>query len=421
MRLVIAYSGGLDSTTLLASLAGLAGRDPLPELLAVHVDHGLHPDSASWAAQCARQAGDLGVDIDTYTVSVEQHAGLSREAAAREARYELFHEVIGPGDVLLTAHHLDDQAETFLLMALRGSGPAGLAAMPARAGFGQGHLCRPLLDFDRAALEAWAREQGLEWLEDPSNADQSLDRNFLRHRVLPLLAEQWPQAARTLARAARHSGAAAELLHEAAAHDLERNPLHGECLPAELLLPLGPERQRNLVREWLRVNGLRMPSSEQLERIFREIVLAAPDARPRLALDGRELRRFRGVLYLVDELPVPEPVCWQQDTLVPAPGLGRLRRLDSDRGLPPGPVEVRYRQGGERLTPEGRSGHHELKKLLQEAGVLPWWRDRIPLLYRDDELLAVGDIWLSEEHLEAGGWRPAWDERPRLLADEYRL
>ena len=418
---MVAFSGGLDSTVLLASLARLAVDNELPDLLAVHVDHGLHAHSAAWAEHCAAQGRALGIDTDIYAVKVEQGSGLSREAAAREARYELFHELVGPGDVLLTAHHLDDQAETFLLMALRGSGPAGLAAMPARASFGQGMLLRPLLDFDRSALASWAREQDLDWIEDPSNADQSLDRNFLRHRVLPLLGEHWPQAARTLARAARHSAAAAELLHEAAAGDLERNPLHGECLPADLLLPLGPERQRNLLREWLRVNGLRMPSSSQLERIFKELVLAAPDARPCIQLDGRELRRYRGVIYLVEALPEMRGGSWLDGKLAIGEGAGALRREAAARGLAPGPVEVRFRRGGERLVPEGRTRHHELKKLLQQAEVLPWWRDRIPLLYRDQQLVAVGDLFVSEEHLVEGGWRPAWENRPRLTAGEFQL
>src|SRR6266404_3089306 len=202
----VAFSGGADSTALLAALAQLE-RPPL-KLRALHVDHRLHPHSVRWVAHCRRVARALGVPLQVRTAKVARLRGESPEAAARAARYQLLAAALAPQEALLTAHHEDDQLETVLLQLLRGAGLAGMAAMPARAAFARGALVRPLLSWSRAELTAWVRSRGLEWLEDPGNAELRHDRNYLRMRVLPLIRERWPAAAATVARAARHAAAA---------------------------------------------------------------------------------------------------------------------------------------------------------------------------------------------------------------------
>ncbi|HEV2287260.1 MAG TPA: tRNA lysidine(34) synthetase TilS, partial [Steroidobacteraceae bacterium] len=208
-ELCVAFSGGADSTALLAALAGQSGK--LGALRALHVDHGLHPDSAAWAARAVAAARGLGVPCGVLDAKVARGRGDSLEARAREARYRLFEAALRPGEVLLSAHHEDDQLETVLLMLLRGAGVAGLAAMPELVRFGPGLLVRPLLSRSRAALAAFVRAAGLPHLEDPSNLDERLDRNYLRRRVLPALRERWPAAAATVSRSARHAAEAGRL------------------------------------------------------------------------------------------------------------------------------------------------------------------------------------------------------------------
>lgn len=424
-RVVVAYSGGMDSTVLLEALA--QRRYALPPLAAVHIDHGIHPDSARWVEHCAARCKALDIPLESYGVSIDA-SGQSLEAAAREARYDVFHDFLQANEVLLTAQHQDDQLETFLLQALRGAGPAGLAAMPVRAPLGEGTLLRPLLDFDRAMLAAWAQEQGLEWIDDPSNVDESINRNYLRRRVVPVLKERWPAAAQTLSRAARNCAEAGELLETLATADLERSSAPIDCLSVDLLLPLPESRRKNVLREWLHLNGLRMPSASRLEHVLQEVIAAAPDAMPVVEVGGAELRRYRGHLYIVRSMPEPSAGQWQGGVFELGEGLGWLEWLPAEvkadsanqsaGSVPePGALEVRYRLGGERLQPAGRKETHDLKKLFQDAGVLPWQRGRIPLLYADAELVAVGDLWHTAGFSRNGGPPLAWRERPRVFAE----
>lgn len=421
-RLVVAYSGGMDSSVLLEALA--RRREALPPLAAVHVDHGIHTESERWAIHCRERCQALDIPLEAYGVTIDA-AGKSLEAAAREARYEVFHDLVEPGDVLLTAQHQDDQLETFLLQALRGAGPSGLAAMPARSPLGGGYLLRPLLGFERQQLEAWARQEAITWIDDPSNTDEEINRNYLRRRVVPLIKERWPAAGQTLSRAARHCAEASELLEMLATHDLERSNAPADCLPIDLLLPLPQSRQKNLLREWLHLNGMRMPSAVRLEHVLTEVIAAAPDAMPLLDVGASEIRRYRGHVYLVQPGRKPAAGTWENDVFELGEGYGWLERkpgiagkVGLDLGLANSGLDVRYRQGGESLRPAGRRETHDLKKLFQEAGVLPWERDRIPLLYCEGELAAVGDIWIAAEFAQEDGDQLEWHDKPRLFAEE---
>jgi tRNA(Ile)-lysidine synthase len=409
-KLCVAFSGGPDSTALLAALAQL---QPRPRgLRAVHVDHGLHPDSRRWSRQAVRLARSLGVPCEVLTVRVPRTPGASVEARAREARYRVIAAGLAPGEVLLTAHHEDDQLETVLLQLLRGAGVAGIAAMPELARFAGGLLARPLLTRARAELLAWVRTRGLECLEDPSNREDRYDRNYLRLRVLPLIRARWPGAAATVSRTARLAAEAQRLLETEALADLAR-ARHGAALSASALRALPPERRRNALRFWIAARGFAVPSSRRLEEIAGPLLAARPDAQPLVAWPGARLRRAGELLELSGAgsgaaAPARPPgaarrVRWRWRTrpvcVLPAGG-GRLELRSDARGpldlaALAAELTIRWRQGGERLAPVKGGPRRALKSLLQEARVPADERGRLPLVYCRGKLVAVADLWLD--------------------------
>lgn len=421
-RYRVALSGGLDSSVLLYALA--AERAVLPgELTAVHVHHGLHKDADAWQAACERTCRALSISLESRRVTVSPGKGESLEAIAREQRYTVFRERMQPGDALLLAHHADDQAETFLLQALRGAGVRGLAAMPERADFAGGSLLRPLLPFTRADLEDWARSHGLEWNEDPSNADRGFDRNYLRHEVMPALKRRWPAAAHTLSRAARHSAEAEAVVQVLAAEDWQRYGA-GETLPVQALTALPEPRARQLLRHWIHLRGLPLPPSIKLSEILLQ-AQAAEDRNPCVDWEGAEVRRYADQLFALRPLPAPpgefqlRPGSFEDLGsglgalgLVPAAGEGIRAALCGPAGF-----RVAFRSGGESCQPTGRAHGRPLKKWLQEMHVFPWLRDRLPLVYSGEDLLAVAGLFACEPYAARpgeAGLRIEWREHPPL-------
>ena len=392
-RVWIAYSGGLDSTVLLRAAAAVRERLPGP-LWAVHVDHALHPDSGRWAEHCRVTCEDLAIPLRECRAEVKPGRGESLEAVARTARYGEFFALLAPGDLLLTAHHLDDQAETLLLALIRGSGVHGLAAMPPVADLGLGRLVRPLLGHPRAALEHYARTLGLTWLEDPSNREPAMDRNYLRQLVLPLLRERWPAVSVTLARSGAHCADAAALVDLAAGRELAG--LGGER-PGTLSIPGLARLERTLrkavLRLWLRRRGFLGPDTAHLGRILDEVLPARPDADPWVAWRGCEVRRYRQDLFALRPLP-PAPtgpgLPWDQPVLQLPHGLGTLERVaDAAAMALMGPVRVRFGVSELSCRPPGGAHQRSLKKIFQEAGVPPWLRPYVPLVFAGDDLVAV--------------------------------
>lgn len=392
-RYWIALSGGLDSTVLLHALSQLR-----LSLAAIHVDHGLSPESANWSRQCRDLCEGLGIELVEQQVEVNRQ-GKGLEAAAREARYTAFNSVLGEGEMLLTAHHQDDQAETLLLQLLRGGGVRGLAAMPECRPLGQGWLGRPLLHFSRQTLQAYAEDNGLSWVDDPSNFDTSLERNYLRHELMPQLEERQQGVKAVLARSADHFAESSELLDELAEQDLAGIENKASWLSISGLLKLNPARQRNVLRFWFRHQGLAVPDSRNLKRVFDELIPAGEDAEPLVHWPGAEVRRYRERLFAMPPLAALD----EELFMFPWPGElpEGLGKLTTERVLGKGIKEaylqnkltVGWRQGGERIAPPGRSGHHSLKKLYQEAGIPPWERQRRPLIYIDGELAQVAGLW----------------------------
>jgi tRNA(Ile)-lysidine synthase len=411
VALCVAFSGGADSTALLAALSQLK-RAPRT-LRAVHVDHGLHPDSASWAVHAVELARALGVPCTVLRARAARTRGESLEARARQARYALLAAALAAGEVLLTAHHEDDQIETVLLMLLRGSGVAGLAAMPEAAPFARGLLVRPLLTRSRAELVAWVRAAGLDYLDDPSNLDQRLDRNFLRMQVLPAVRERWPAAAATVGRTARHAAEAQRLLDELAQADLSRSRA-GPALAASSLRTLPPERRRNALRFWIASRGFPVPPTARLNEIAGPLLAARPDAQPSVEWPGARVERQSGSLTLGPAgragRTAPQagaatlsPIIWRWRA-APACALpGDLGQIEL-RADAHGPVNlaalgarltVRWRRGGERLAIAPRGPRRALKSLLRESRLPPAQRARLPLVYSGARLVAVADLWLD--------------------------
>lgn len=397
----VALSGGLDSTVLLHALAALREELALP-ISALHVDHALQADSARWAEHCAGLCSGLSIPLRQVRVEVGCCKDKGLEATARQARYRAFEEALAEGEMLLSAHHQDDQAETLLLQLLRGGGVHGMAGMPPLRRLGRGWLARPLLDVARAGLLAYAKAQGLRWIEDPSNRDTHLERNYLRHELIPQLARRRAGVGKVLARSAAHFAENAELLDELAATDLQACATdEGLLIPvmARLSLP----RQRNLLRYFIRQQGLPLPDHRRLRSILDDLIPAASDAAPLVVWPGAELRRYRDTLYAMPPLPPLPETDWQQDwngqgTLDLPDGLGRYGFVPQPGGLlaaslPGAKLQIRLRRGGERLHLPGHGHHQSLKNLLQQAAVPPWRRERLPLLYIDGQLAQVADLW----------------------------
>lgn len=420
-RLCVAFSGGLDSSVLLHSLAA-SGCQPLR---AIYIDHQLQAQSSAWREHCAQVCGTLGIEYQSLVVTVRTEVGASIEAEARHARYAALGSALAPQETLLTAHHADDQLETVLLALLRGSGVKGLAAMPALQPLGPGWHARPLLEFTRAALHQWARSAGLTWISDPSNAGLRFDRNYLRTRVIPHLQARWPAAATSVSRTAAHAAAAESLLEQLAQADAVGVRVEA-CLQVSKLAALSGPRRRNLLRHWLRSCAASMPSTRKLAGLEHDMLYAAEDRMPCTEWDRFAVRRHRDLLYCTArELIVPcQPLHWGWSTSLSLGELGQLSMVDAAHGgLAPGrlpqELSVGFRPAVETLLSTASGQQRKLKKLLQKADVLPWWRDRVPLVVSGGVLLAIGDWWLSEEFAAAAGdaaVRVQWQGGPVVRA-----
>ncbi len=406
--LCVAYSGGPDSTALLHALAQLP-EAKARELRALHIDHGLHADSATWAERCKQMAREWGVPCLVLRVHVDHARGYGLEAAARDARYRAFAASLRKGERLLLAHHRDDQAETVLLKLLRGAGPEGLGGMRATRRLGEGLLWRPLLDTPRDELRSYVAQHELPCIDDPSNNDARLSRNFLRHEILPRLTQHWPQAVDSIV----HSAS----LHRAATETLERQWRSEQArlldttngsLDANGWLALSPALRHPLLDDWLHARGLTAPTTAQREQIERQC--GARDGQlPCIRWAGAEIHVWRGRLWALPPQPQIDPH-WQADWRgepLALPDGGSLR-LDPSGQLGQS-LSIRLRRGGEQLRPAGDAHTRELRDLFQQGGMPPWRRLACPMLYAGDELIGVGDRWLSAQGMAVfGDARPLW-------------
>lgn len=397
----IAYSGGVDSCVLLHALADIRQSHPSLKLNAIHIHHGLLDMADQWSLHCESICRNFNISYQCHRIQVNYSTGDSLEEKARQARYDVFRDIIDTNDVLLTAHHADDQAETCLLQFLRGSGPKGLAAMPKVIPFSKGQLIRPLLTVPREFILAYANQHQLKWIEDTSNQNEQFTRNFLRHRIIPLLKTKWPQLHHTISRTAQHCAEADLMLQQIATDDLTgiHNP-QNNTLAIHPLIRLPKPRQKNAIRLWLQRSGHILPSTLKLEQIFDTVIQARCDASPCLKWENTEIRRYKNHLYVIKPLiPFDQAIQlhWNinQSLQLPANmGILSIETLKTMGITLPENISsytVRFRQGGETYRDTKKRGCHtrELKKLFQEWAIPPWERRRIPLLYADDQLIAV--------------------------------
>lgn len=411
-RLWVAFSGGLDSALLLHVAASCR-----PDITALHINHQLQPNHAQNEQFCRKLCADLGVPIVVERVAVAgADTGVGGlEEAARSARYGVFKARLSDNDLLLMAHHADDQVETVLFRLLRGSGVNGLAGMPRSRGLGQGQLVRPWLDVSRERLAQVASAADMDWIEDPSNASHAFDRNYLRHAVLPGLKARWPGLLKRISHSARACGESDQLNRRLAELQWQVCEDAGR-LKIEPLRALSEPEQRNLVRWWIQDQGWQLPALSDWGQALADMLNAGDDREPEIRGEGFSLRRYRGHLYLVAGTVVPEQSTW----LVPGQPLtwGRwylqlvAEPATATAKIPPPPIRVSTRQGGERVRFAAGGHSRALKTWLQEQGVPPWERALLPLVYQhqpgNTELIAIGDLWCSGQYsggAHAGGWR----------------
>lgn len=409
-RLLVGFSGGLDSTVLLYLARQWSAQSGLP-VLAVHVNHQLSPHATHWQQHCQTLCERWGVAFQSESVSVA-NIGQGLEAAARNARYEVFAAIAQVGDVLLLGHHRDDQVETVFLRLIRGSGVLGLRGMDRCAPWRHLHVLRPLLTFSRSQLNEFVRSQSeldvqpWQWVDDESNHSDAFDRNYLRHQIVPLIRARWPHYAAAIERSAQHCGEAQQLLDERAHEDLIPR-IRGDG-GLRLMEPdfaqLNAARQRNLLRYWLRCQHITLPSEAQLDQIMNALIPASEDATPVVSWAGVDIRRYRNALYAVPPLPASalgeialrnlvSQTLPSGGTLIVTPQTGA--RALSPRHLQSSAITLRFRQCGDVCKLAGRP-RRSLKKILQDASLPPWWREYLPLVYIGDTLVAVPGAGICE-------------------------
>ena len=402
-KLLIGFSGGLDSTVLLHQLAQLRFTQSL-SLRAIHIHHGLSQQADQWLEHCQRVCAELNIPFLSRNVQLLGKKG-GIEAEARSLRYAIFEEILEPDEALVTAHHQDDQCETFLLALKRGSGPTGLSAMPSARRIGDNWHLRPLLHLSRRELEHYAASHQLRWIDDESNQDDHFDRNFLRLHILPRLMQRWPQFSRSVARSAELCGEQESLLDELLAADLQRCVVDDGSIDIDYLASSTEQKRNALLRRWFSYNGSMGPSRETLTRLWQEVALSRDDASPHLQIGNKLLRRYQQRLYLGRIFPALRGtnVSWPKAStpLILPNSLGTLHlTATKSEGLhlrvptSEEAISVRFGQSSY-LHLIGRQGGRSLKKIWQEKAIPVWLRENIPLIYFNEELICAPGIFIT--------------------------
>jgi tRNA(Ile)-lysidine synthase len=435
-RLIIAYSGGVDSQVLLHLLASLKNSETeFPDLLAVHINHGLQSEADDWQTFCQQQCDDLGIAFIAEKISIKNTTNL--EASARKLRYNAFAQLVEEGDAVVLAHHGNDQAETLLYRLFRGAGVKGMAAMKPVVFRQNMQLFRPLLEFSKEDIFNYAKQHQLAWVEDGSNQNTEFDRNFIRQQLMPVINKRWPKALERITLTASYCAEADELLNDLARLDLanciatgvscvDRNNAQPRCLNLAALELLTEARQKNLLRYWLLGEAVSI-NEQQLKELMETVIEAKGDAEPELCLqtlneqDEQQesvcIRRFKKQLYLLSSSEsafcFTDVVRWHSNKPCEIKGLGRFVLL-TNRSKPQNEnqseqqhkaltLELRPRVGGERIRLIGSVQSKSLKNWYQEQGIPPWQRQQLPLIYHDNELIAVGDVLITQQGKELLG------------------
>lgn len=420
-RYVVGYSGGVDSHVLLHALSQLKNIAP-QNISAIHINHGLSSNASQWERHCQQVCDELQIPLQIIRIQANKKTA-SLENELREKRYQAFAEHLDKTDILLLGHHANDQAETILLRMFRGSGSKGASGMPATRSLAASKLARPLLSFNRSHLVAYAKLHNITWVEDDSNQNLIFDRNFLRHSLLPIIKLRWPAYQKVLNRFAaineQQSRTIDYLIAPLLSGIIDPND---KSLDLTKLNKYPAEIKLNLIRGWLQQLLFPAPNYNQLQKIIIEVIGARQDASPILNLHGVEIRRYAKHLYAFKALAEHNKNAiynWQLNEVFSLPGVGCLSASQTTGVGVATPnntelVNICFRRGGERCTPAGRAGSRSLKKLLQEINLPPWLRDRVPLIYINNELVAVADLWVCENYAAKKGdlsWVLKW-QRP---------
>jgi len=416
----IAYSGGMDSTVLLYSLVGLDLGVPIT---AIHVNHQRHESSDEWEEFCSDYAASINVSFISHRVDVDKQSGFGVEAAMRNSRYEAFSNHINKNDWLLTAHHKNDQVETLFLRLFRGSGIDALSGISAKRKFSSGILARPLLDFSKNELREYALFNDLRWIEDSSNRDNSLDRNYLRNDIIPKLEKRWPSINKRLTKVTKLANEA-----KCRSEDLARIDLKSvgniDCYNLLAFKELPDNRQRNLLRYSLAHLGLPQPSYRQLFEATKNLVNEGNKSNSFVSWLGTCIYRYNNNLYLMaqnDEIANMKDIKIFPDNKMISLGVGmgaislaRTNTKGIDLDLAKKGLDITFRKGGESFKPLGSIHTRKLKKLLQENKIFPWMRGRIPLLMYENELVSVGNLWIAEKFSNYNGCILNWSDGPKV-------
>lgn len=398
-RIYVGLSGGVDSVVLLHQILRLS--DLKTRCTAIHINHQLHSLADQWQDFCEQLC--LQWQIPYISKKINIHANANIEAEAREKRYAVIQPLLSHQDVFVTAHHADDQVETFFLNLFRGAGINGLACMPSIQSFGSGQLYRPMLDIPADALIAYAQKYRLVWVDDPSNQDCRFQRNWLRHQWLPILKERLPGAANNILRSIGHIQNTFEQTQFVSENQLDACLEDANVLRLDSLNRLPDKEQAWVIRAWLKKNHVKMPSTQQLQQLFLNVIEAKQDASPEWRLANQVVRRFNRRLYLLDwksDYCQPDARNWLNfplaitltDCHLTLEARVKTNLASYER------VDIRFRQGGERIRHKGKN--RCVKKLLQQWQIPPWERDQLPLIYIDDQLAMIADLAVSDK------WEP---------------
>ncbi|WOG25459.1 tRNA lysidine(34) synthetase TilS [Endozoicomonas sp. 8E] len=410
---LVAFSGGVDSTVLLHLSVGLREQGKIKSLSAVHIHHGLSENADSWAEHCLSLCEQWQVPLEVVRVAIESSSDIERQA--REARYAVFEDRLPEDGCLLMGHHQDDQAETVLFRLLRGSGLDGVAGMPASRGLGGGVLLRPLLNISRQTIENYAENYGLGFVEDESNQDQRFRRNFLRQNLMPQIEAVWPGVAVRLAQFSEDVSEVNQMLLEQTeqyARSIIQAPpsrLWGErsVLDLEALKLINGLAARRLVRYWLASHQVQMPDRVRLNALFTDLIEAVEDAEPVVLIGAFQLRRFIGKLVLLRK---PEPIeregfdwQWRADRVIKLPFSGGRLSLEEggDVRLPETTLRILFRSelpAGLKVAVKGREGRKTIKRWLQDYKVPPWVRESVPFVFHGDQLVALPGFFVTDTY-----------------------
>ena len=404
-KFCIAFSGGMDSTVLLHVMKNII--DEKSQIRAIHINHNIVDNSKVWTRTCKSICKNFGIDIEIISLEVT-HNGYGLEAAARDERYEKLKEKLYKNEYLLTAHHEEDQMETVFLRMARGTGLDGLQGINEKYSFGEGIIFRPMLEVSKTSVMDYAKEHQLKWVEDSSNQDTHFDRNFLRKKIIPQFRERWPSIASSVSRLSQLSAQNIKILNQIAEEDIGPIANMNE-LPLAKLLDKSFERANNMLRYIILANGMSIPSMKTLQDGLKEMLDPETD-KSVIAWKDYCIRKYKNHLYFLSNSDL-EPnkvdvrIPWEigktvnlgenigtiEATFIHGDGLSIEKCKNK--------LTISYRQGGELIKPIGHRINKSLKNLFQENQILPWMRDKIPLIYYQDELVSVADLWFNQNYV----------------------